>query len=70
MTRQPPIRYDDVKRSMGMLIHEDLARARIRERHEQARAEGLADRVAAVRRWQRRAAAAERRARAARDALI
>lgn len=69
MTRQPPIRYDDVQRRNGVLIHEDLARARIRERREQAQAEGLADRVAAARRWQRRAAAADRRARAAREAL-
>lgn len=53
-----------------LLIHEELARARIRDRHEQARLEGLADRVAAARRWQRRAEAASRRARAARDALL
>ncbi|MDP9240821.1 MAG: hypothetical protein M3O55_09325 [Actinomycetota bacterium] len=53
-----------------LLIHEELARARIRDRHERARAEGFADRVAAARRWQRRAEAAARKARAARDALV
>lgn len=46
-----------------MLIHEDLARARVRQRLERAQIEGLADRVATARRWQRRLAAAERRQR-------
>ena len=52
-----------------MLIHEELARARLREVHARARAEGTVARVAAARRWQRRAEAATRRARAARAAL-
>lgn len=51
------------------LIHEDLARARLQARREQVDAAGLAARVAAARRWTRRAENADRRARAARDAL-
>lgn len=51
------------------LIHEELARSRMQERREQAMVERRAYRLASARRWQRRAEASARRARAARDAV-
>lgn len=50
-------------------IHQELARARMRDLREEARGEAMAGRVVAARRWQRRADAASRRARAADAAL-
>lgn len=85
MIRRPPLSYadealryadeakryaDEAKGDIAMfLIHEDLARARLQARRGQVDAAGLAARVAAARRWTRRAENADRRARAARDAL-
>jgi len=69
--RRPPLTFaDDAKGETEMhLIHEDLARARWQARRDDIDATGLAARVAAARRWTRRAEHADRRARAARDAL-
>ncbi len=64
-----PATDTDLKGRQYMLIHEELARARMRDVREEAAAHRLAVRVAAARRWQRRADAAARRARAAREAL-
>lgn len=69
MIGRPPV-PDATKGSIEMLVvHEDLARARMRQRRAEAAAQALASRVAAARRWQRRAETATRRARAAREAL-
>lgn len=52
-----------------LLMHEDLARARMRELQEEAREINLARRLRAVAKWQRRAESAARRARLANQAL-
>ncbi|MDQ3465157.1 MAG: hypothetical protein M3500_10780 [Actinomycetota bacterium] len=52
-----------------LLMHEDLARARMREIHQDAVAAALARRVLAARRWQRRADRAALRARLAQNAI-
>ncbi|HEX2297487.1 MAG TPA: hypothetical protein VHH34_03040 [Pseudonocardiaceae bacterium] len=52
-----------------MLLHEILARTRMREDQRRASAARLAARLAAVRRWQRLARYAERRARHAASRL-
>ncbi|MBA3250849.1 MAG: hypothetical protein H0T66_11225 [Geodermatophilaceae bacterium] len=61
---------EHVPRSTTMLLmHEDLARARMRELHSDAVASARARRVLAARRWQRRADRAALRARLARNAI-
>jgi len=52
-----------------LVMHAELARERMRTRHEQAYSDGGGSRLVAARRWQRRAEVAARRARAACDAL-
>lgn len=52
-----------------LLMHEDLARARMRELHSDAVATTRARRVLAARRWQRRADRANLRARLAQNAV-
>ena len=58
-----------VRGNQMLLMHEDLARARMRELQEEAREINLARRLRAVAKWQRRAESAARRARLARQAL-
>ena len=58
-----------VRGNSMLLMHEDLARARMRELQEEAREINLARRLRAVTKWQRRAESAARRARLARQAL-
>ena len=61
---------DTVIRSSAMLLmHEDLARARMRDLHRDAVASAQARRVLAARRWQRRAERAALRARLAQNAI-
>jgi hypothetical protein len=52
-----------------LLMHEELARARMREVHQDAVASAQARRVLAARRWQRRAERAALRARLAQNAV-
>jgi len=52
-----------------LLLNEELARARMREREADAARERLAARMYAARRWQRRAERAARRARLAAAAV-
>jgi len=52
-----------------LLMHEDLARARMREMQAEARDLNRVRRLRAVTKWQRRAESAARRARLAREAL-
>jgi len=52
-----------------LLMHEDLARARMRDLHRDAVASAQARRVLAARRWQRRAERAALRARLAQNAI-
>lgn len=52
-----------------LLMHEDLARARMREIHLDAVASAQVRRVLAARRWQRRAERAALRARLAQSAI-
>lgn len=60
----------DLTKEFAMqLIHEELARSHLRERHREAEREGRAARIVAARRWQRRAEAAARRARLAAAAV-
>ena len=62
--------FERANRSQEMhLIHQELARGRLLERQQEAEAHRRALRVAAARRWQRRAEAASRRARAAAAAI-
>ena len=60
---------DQVRGRAMLLMHEDLARARMREMQVEARDHHLARRLRAVTKWQRRAESAARRARLAREAL-
>ncbi|MGH3695481.1 MAG: hypothetical protein ACRDRX_16090 [Pseudonocardiaceae bacterium] len=53
----------------AMLMHEALARDRMRDDQRRARNERLARRLAAARRWQRLARYADRRARRAAERL-
>jgi hypothetical protein len=48
-----------------LLMHEELARARMSQRRHEAQRASLAARLASARRWQRRAESANRRARLA-----
>ncbi|MGB9378943.1 MAG: hypothetical protein WCB04_15675 [Mycobacteriales bacterium] len=52
-----------------LMIQEELARARMRELHDEARREAVVGRLASLLRWQRRADDASRRERAANAAL-
>ena len=61
----PPL----VRSSVLMLMNEELARARMREMRAEAEQARRAHRLVAARRWQRRAAAASRRARQAQMAV-
>jgi len=58
-----------IRSSTMLLMHEDLARARMRELHQDAVASAQARRVLAARRWQRRAERAAMRARLAQNAI-
>jgi hypothetical protein len=58
-----------VRSSTMLLLNEELARARMREREADAARQRLAVRVAAARKWRRRAEHAARRARLAAAAL-
>ncbi len=58
-----------VRSSAMLLLNEELARARMREREAYAARERLVSRVAAARRWRRRAEHASRRARLAAAAI-
>jgi hypothetical protein len=53
----------------GMLLHEVLARERMRDDQHRARQERLARRLATARRWQRLARYADRRAHRAAERL-
>jgi hypothetical protein len=64
-----PIEKPNRSFTMYALMHEELARARMRERREEAHALSRAHRLVAARRWQRRAEQSARRARAAREAV-
>ena len=64
-----PVDQPDRSFTMYALMHEELARARMRTRREEAHADGRAIRLLAARRWQRRAESTARRARAAREAI-
>lgn len=52
-----------------LLMHEELARARMREMQEEAAAARRAHLLLAAKKWQRRAEAAAHRARLARDSV-
>ncbi|MBA3252232.1 MAG: hypothetical protein H0T66_18460 [Geodermatophilaceae bacterium] len=58
-----------IRSSTMLLMHEELARARMREVHQDAVASAQARRVLAARRWQRRAERAALRARLAQNAI-
>ena len=58
-----------VRSSAMLLLNEELARARMREREADAARERLVARMYAARRWQRRAERAARRARLAAAAV-
>ncbi len=54
---------NDPNRSTAMLLlSEDLARAQLRERHQQAQSDRRVYALVAARRWERRAARARQRA--------
>ena len=68
--RTTPLTSYLIRRStMQLVLAEDLARSLVRERQQEAAADGRAARLLLARRWERRAAAAGRRARAARAAV-
>jgi hypothetical protein len=56
-------------RGTEMLLHEDLARARMREAQRAAESQRLARMLSSARRWERLAAWAQRRAAKARSVL-
>jgi hypothetical protein len=62
-------RDENFRESNPMLLHEELARSRMRDYQRQAERDRLAKRVVAARRWDRLAAWSARRALAAHDRL-
>jgi hypothetical protein len=68
--KEHPMSAQDVSKGMGMmLLHEDLARARMQARLELAEQHRLAKRMAAVNRWRRLSRWAAQRASQAACAL-
>ncbi len=64
-----PIRYPYRSTLMNLVLPEQTAHLLVHERQQRAAADGRAQRLLAVRRWQRRKDAADQRLRLARLAL-